>query len=86
MDKEAFERLSQSIIMQAVRDYYNAFTALKKDKNNKAAQSNLNEVKHFFNTRWYKCLTSIPGEFLIQQIENQENFRRFKVYDPSNPY
>jgi hypothetical protein len=84
MDNEAFERLAQSIIMQAARDYHNAFMAVKKDANNHAAQDNLVELRHFFRTRWYKCLTGIPGELLMRKLEEQNSVRRIKVINAQN--
>lgn len=61
-----------------MRDYQTAFLALKKNPNNKAAQSNLDEVMTFFNSKWYRCLTDIPGEALMQMVENKKG--PIKVY------
>ena len=61
-----------------MRDYQTAFQALKKNPNNKAAQSNLDEVMTFLNSKWYRCLTDIPGEVLMQMVENKKG--PIKIY------
>lgn len=78
MDKSIFQIFAFSIVIQAMRDYQTAFLALKKNPNNKAAQSNLDEVMTFFNSKWYRCLTDIPCEVLMQMVENKKGY--IKIY------
>ena len=78
MDKNIFRIFAFSIIIQAMRDYQTAFLALKKNPNNKAAQYNLDEVMTFFNSKWYRCLTDIPGEVLMSMVEKKNG--PIKVY------
>ena len=78
MDNRIFQIFAFSIVIQAMRDYQTAFQALKKNPNNKAAQSNLDEVMTFFNSKWYRCLTDIPGEVLMQMVEDKKG--PIKIY------
>lgn len=78
MDKNIFRIFAFGIIIQAMRDYQTAFQALKKNPNNKAAQSNMDEVMTFFNSKWYRCLTDIPGEVLMSMVEKKKG--PIKVY------
>ena len=55
-----------------MRDYQTAFLTLKKNPNNKAAQANMDEVVAFFNSRWYRCLTDIPGDVLMDMVERKK--------------
>lgn len=72
--KDCFERFAFSIILQAARDYQTAFLTLKKNPNNRAAQANLDEVVTFFNSKWYRCLTEIPCEVMMDLIENKKGY------------
>lgn len=78
LEKSVFQIFAFSIVIQAMRDYQTAFQALKKNPNNKAAQSNLDEVMTFFNSKWYRCLTDIPGEVLMQMVEDKKG--PIKIY------
>ncbi len=74
MDKSVFQNFAFSIIIQAMRDYQTAFLTLKKNPNNRAAQANLDEVVTFFNSKWYRCLTDIPGDVLMDMIERKKGY------------
>lgn len=78
MDKCIFQIFAFSIIIQAMRDYQTAFQALKKNPHNNAARANLDEVMVFFRSPWYRCLTDIPGEVLMQMVENKKG--PIKIY------
>lgn len=75
MDKNSFQQLAAAIIIQAARDYQRAFIALQKDAGNNAAKTNLEEVKEFFQSKLYKCLTDVPGETLMQALERKKTSR-----------
>ena len=79
MDKNNFQQLAAAIIIQAARDYQRALFALQKDASNNAAKSNLEEVKGFFRSKLYKCLTDIPGEALMEALGHKKIGRFYSI-------
>ena len=74
MEKSMFQKFAFAIILQAMRDYQTAFLTLKKNPENIVARANLDEVVTFFNSKWYSCLTEIPGDVLMQMIERKKGY------------
>ena len=68
MIKENYEELVDAIINQA---YSKAIRALKKDKNNEAAQIMLRDVLYFFHSEWFKALADIDPNRLIDKINRK---------------
>lgn len=62
MDKSVYN-LTNAIILQACKDYR---TALKWDD-----RVTIREVERFFRSEWYKMLTTINGEFLIDKLKKE---------------
>ena len=71
MIKENYEELVDAIINQAIKDYSKAIRALKKDKNNEAAQIMLSDVLSFFHSEWFKALADINPNRLIDKINRK---------------
>ena len=65
------EVLANAIIEQAAKDYRWARTALAKDAENVAAAAMRFETERFFRFAWFGQLTSINGEWLLQQLEGE---------------
>ena len=55
-----YEELANAIILQAVKDY-----RLTDD------ERELQEIERFFRSGWYKALTSVDGEYLIQKLREE---------------
>lgn len=67
-----YERLSNAIVLQAVKDYREAKKKLAKGRKNCEATRMKEECKRFFRSEWFKCLTEIAGEFLIKRLDDEE--------------
>lgn len=65
---DPYENLANAIVLQAVKDYRDALKRLKKKPGNQAAMSDAMECERFFRSGWYKALTSVDGEYLIQKL------------------
>lgn len=65
------EVLANAIIEQAAKDYRWARTALAKDAENVAATAMRSDTERFFHSAWFGQLTSINGEWLLQQLEGE---------------
>ena len=66
-----YEILANAIVEQAAKDYRWAQTALAKDAENVAATAMRSETERFFRSAWFGQLTSINGEWLLQQLEGE---------------
>ena len=69
---DPYENLANAIVLQAVKDYLDALKRLKKKPGNqKTAMSDAMECERFFRSGWYKALTSVDGEYLIQKLREE---------------
>jgi hypothetical protein len=68
---DPYENLANAIVLQAVKDYRDALKRLKKKPGNQAAMSDAMECERFFSSGWYKALTSVDGEYLIQKLREE---------------
>ena len=68
---EVYERLSNAIVLQAVKDYRNALKRLKKHSRNDAALTTKQEVERFFRSDWYASLTTVDPEMLIRKLSEE---------------
>jgi hypothetical protein len=68
---ESYERLASAIILQAVKDYRDALRKLKKRPCYDPAKDMIAEVERFFHADWYRELTSIDGNFLIEKLSSE---------------
>lgn len=70
MDRN-YEDLANGIILQAVKDYREALKELDIDSKNLEAKTTRVEVENFFRSNWYKELTSLDPEILIEQLKEE---------------
>ena len=68
---DPYENLANAIVLQAVKDYRDALKRLKKKPGNQAAMSDAMVCERFFRSGWYKALTSVDGEYLIQKLREE---------------
>ena len=68
---DAYEKLANAIILQAVKDYMGALRILKKHPESISAKSIKDEVERFFRSGWYQVLTEVDGEMLIRRLQEE---------------
>ena len=66
-----YERFSNAIVLQAVKDYRNALKRLKKHPQNEKALNTKREVERFFRSDWYASLTTVDPEMLILKLNEE---------------
>lgn len=66
-----YERFSNAIVLQAVKDYRNALKRLKKHPQNEKALNTKREVERFFRSDWYASLTTVDPEMLITKLKKE---------------
>lgn len=68
---DPYERLANAIILQSVKDYRDALKKLKKRPRYDPAKDTIAEVERFFHSDWYRELTSVDGNFLIEKSRSE---------------
>ena len=63
-----YNELANAIVMQAVKDYRKALKSLRLNSRNKKAMEEAMECEEFFRSTWYRTLTSVDGEYLIDNL------------------
>lgn len=73
------EILAQNIVLQAVADYRDALRTMNNQKVDKErrikAGFKRDALRHFFQSDWYKQLTSLDGDALCDMLE--ADFERY---------
>ncbi|WP_424151038.1 hypothetical protein [Selenomonas noxia] len=67
----SYEILANAIVEQAAKDYRWARTVLRKTAENVEAMAMRSDTERFFRSAWFGQLTSINGEWLLQQLEGE---------------
>lgn len=68
-DINAYLDLANSIVIQAAEDYRNALRGITYDQ--KPVESVINDCLRFFRSEWFRCLTKVNGEYLIEQLDKE---------------
>ena len=70
-DPRCFEMLANVIVKQAADEYRNARRALIRMPNAGHLKEQILDVEKFFHSEWYQLLTSVDGEYLLRQLEEE---------------
>ena len=66
-----YRELADAIIVQAARDYRSALWMLKRNPWNEDAEQMKRDVERFFHSRWYRSLTELDGDWLLQKLREE---------------
>ncbi len=69
---EAYEKLAASIIEQALRDYRHARRNILQKYDVINSGSRIREIQRFLKSSWFRLLSDLDGEKLIELMENEE--------------
>lgn len=81
-----YENLANAVVKQAVRDWQDAYIDIFCDMSNNKAKWRKQDCELFFHSEWYKMLTKIDGNYIINMAKKQvieNDYRRF-WYHPKN--
>lgn len=67
-----YQRLANTIILQAVKDYRSYKKALARRPNSNLAQAKVSKCEKFFLSDWFKVLTNVDGTFVLKRLEAEE--------------
>lgn len=65
---DAYEKLGNAIILQAVKDYRTTLKRLKRHPRNCMDLSSKQEIERFFRSPFFSKLTSVDPEVLINKL------------------
>ena len=68
---DPYEKLANAIVLLAAKDYRSALKRLKKTPRNREAKAADSDLERFFRSGWYSALTSVDGEYLIENIRKE---------------
>ena len=68
--QSVYQDLANAIVLTAVEDYRNALDG-KSYNPCKSPKAVIEECEKFFRPSWYKVLTKVSGEYLIEQLKRE---------------
>lgn len=69
---EAYSRLANAIVLQAVKDWRAARRKIKRKPQNESARIELESCERFFRSDWFTGLTDVDGEILIRKLYEED--------------
>ena len=69
---DPYEEIANAIVIQACNDYKKAYKrSLRKKGEDGKPDTILVELEEFFRSNWYKTLTEVDGEYLMERLKNE---------------
>lgn len=68
---DPYESLANAIILQAVKDWRDSVKKLKKRPRFQPAMDMKEECEEFFLSDYYKILSSVDGEWLLNKLKEE---------------
>ena len=69
---DPYEELGNAIVIQACNDYKKAYKqSLRRSGIVGETDEELAELEEFFRSDWYKQLTEVDGEYLMERLRNE---------------
>ena len=69
---DPYEELANAIVIQACNDYKKAYKqSLRRSGIVGEVDEELAELEAFFRSDWYKQLTEVDGEMLMERLKNE---------------
>lgn len=69
---DPFENIANAVVIQACKDYRKAYKRyLRRYRSTDKPDEKLTELESFFRSSWYKALTAIDGEYLMDRIKKE---------------
>ena len=69
---EAYVRLANAIVLQAVKDWRAARRKLKRKSQNESARIELESCERFFSSDWFTELTDVDGGVLLRKLYEED--------------
>ena len=70
---DAYEKLANAIILQAVKDWRAARRKLKRKPQNESARFYVESCERFFRSAWFTTLTDVDGAVLLRKLYEEDD-------------
>ena len=70
---EAYVRLANAIVLQAVKEWRAARRKLKRKSHNESARIELESCERFFRSDWFRELTDVDGGVLLRKLYEEDS-------------
>ena len=74
--EDAYEKLVNAIVLQAVYDYRMELRKIRKNPGNKEAVGEALRIERFFRSQFYQTITSLDGEYLIDRLRKEASGKK----------
>ena len=68
MYEDNYEKLANTIILFAVKDFRTEYRRLQRHPNDTMAQGEIQSITRFFCSQYFNALTALDGPSLLQKI------------------
>lgn len=68
---DPYENLANAIVLQAVKDWKENMSIVKKNPNNSSALYMIKQCENFFLGDWIKVLTKLDGRMILSKLKEQ---------------
>ena len=68
---DGYQELANAIIVKAAKEYRTAIRKLRKRPDDRKALTDTRALESLFHSRWYRMLTDVDGNFLINQLRKE---------------
>ena len=72
---KSYEALANAVIAQAARDYRRTLKVLRKNPNSRAGLANKKELEKFFHSDYYRILTTLDADYLMERVKKEVESR-----------
>lgn len=66
-----YENLANAIIIRAAKDYKKAYKRTLRRRRSKEAEDEVAELEEFFRSSYYRTLTNVDGEMLMERLRKE---------------
>ena len=83
-EARAYENLANGVVLKAVRDYQHMLINLHFNPNDRKSMRKLEDCEIFFRSEWYKFLTTIDCDNIMEMAKKQvieHDWKPFKMSD-----
>ena len=70
---DAYEKLANAIILQAVKEWRAARRKLKRKPKNESARIELESCERFFRSEWFRILTDVNGAVILRKLYEEDD-------------
>ena len=70
-ERGAWNALAAGIVMQAMQDYKSALKQVRGRRSDPEIILTMQEIERFFNGRWYRALSDIDGNKVLEHLKKK---------------